>query len=57
MRLPGGRVEVEGTVQGQIIDTPRGNQGFGYDPIFYYSPCKKTFGESDSWPRSVRKKP
>ena len=45
MRLPGGRVEVEGTVQGQIIDTPRGSQGFGYDPIFYYSPCKKTFGE------------
>ncbi len=45
LRLPEGRIEVEGTVQGQIIDTPRGSRGFGYDPIFYYPPRRKTFAE------------
>lgn len=25
---------VEGRVYGQIVDTPRGNNGFGYDPVF-----------------------
>lgn len=45
LRLPEGRVEVEGTVEGEIIDTPRGNQGFGYDPIFLHPPSGKTFGE------------
>lgn len=34
--LPDGRVlHTEGTVEGVIADTPAGNGGFGYDPIFY----------------------
>ena len=36
---------VEGQVHGLITFEPRGTNGFGYDPIFYYPPLKKTFGE------------
>ncbi len=42
---PGGQIEVEGEVWGQIIPTPRGDGGFGYDPVFYYPPSGKTFAE------------
>lgn len=36
---------VRGTVEGRIIDKPQGTGGFGYDPLFYYPPLGKTFGE------------
>jgi XTP/dITP diphosphohydrolase len=33
--LPGGREQVvRGTMEGRIVDTPRGAHGFGYDPHF-----------------------
>jgi XTP/dITP diphosphohydrolase len=38
--------EVTGTVEGLITDAPRGTQGFGYDPIFYYPPYGRTLGET-----------
>ncbi len=43
----GGRVLkiTRGIVRGRIIGEPRGTAGFGYDPIFYYPPLKKTFAE------------
>ena len=28
------RLDTEGILNGQITTTPRGNNGFGYDPIF-----------------------
>ena len=36
---------VEGIVEGIILDKPKGRQGFGYDPVFYYPPLRKTFAE------------
>ena len=35
----------QGEVEGVIITEKRGSNGFGYDPIFYYPPLQKTFGE------------
>jgi len=42
-----GRVlfQAEETVEGRIAEEPRGRNGFGYDPIFFYPPFGKTFGE------------
>jgi XTP/dITP diphosphohydrolase len=37
----------EGRIAGTIIDQPRGNRGFGYDPIFLPVGGKLTFGEMD----------
>jgi XTP/dITP diphosphohydrolase len=34
-----------GIVRGHIINGLRGTAGFGYDPIFYYRPFGRTFGE------------
>ena len=36
---------VEGKVEGIITREISGESGFGYDPIFYYPPLKKTFAE------------
>lgn len=35
----------EGRCEGIIADSPRGVNGFGYDPIFYYPSLGKTFAE------------
>jgi XTP/dITP diphosphohydrolase len=42
-----GRVlfQAEESVDGRIVDPPRGPHGFGYDPVFFYEPFGKTFGE------------
>lgn len=37
----------EATVEGEIAEAPRGTNGFGYDPIFYYPPYGCTLGEAD----------
>ncbi len=34
-----------GVVEGQILEAPRGAEGFGYDPLFYYQPYNRSFGE------------
>ena len=33
------------SVSGYILEKPKGNYGFGYDPVFYYLPLKKSFAE------------
>ena len=35
----------EGTCDGLITQEVAGCQGFGYDPVFYYPPLKKTFAQ------------
>jgi len=37
--------ESEGVVNGTIAAEPRGEHGFGYDPIFFYPPFNRTLGE------------
>ena len=37
--------QAEESVEGRIAEEPRGSGGFGYDPLFFYSPFGKTFGE------------
>jgi XTP/dITP diphosphohydrolase len=37
--------ECQATVEGEIWPEPRGTHGFGYDPIFYFPPYGRTFGE------------
>lgn len=37
--------QAEETVEGRIAEEPRGPHGFGYDPVFFYPPFGRTFGE------------
>ena len=41
----GAALTYEGRCEGLIAEEPAGDGGFGYDPVFYYPPLKKTFGE------------
>ncbi|MCH1627606.1 XTP/dITP diphosphatase [Fredinandcohnia quinoae] len=44
---------VEGTCEGQITEAPRGENGFGYDPVFYVVEEGKTMAEL---PKDVKNK-
>ncbi|MGA2436605.1 MAG: RdgB/HAM1 family non-canonical purine NTP pyrophosphatase [Bryobacteraceae bacterium] len=35
----------QGTIDGRILEAPRGTGGFGYDPLFYCPPFGCSFGE------------
>jgi XTP/dITP diphosphohydrolase len=39
--------ETAGTIEGEISADARGNNGFGYDPIFFYPPYGQTLAEVD----------
>jgi len=36
-----------GAAEGIILDAPRGNNGFGYDPLFFFPAIQKTFAQLD----------
>jgi XTP/dITP diphosphohydrolase len=42
------RLNVEATCRGRVIETPRGSNGFGYDPYFLLPEYHRTFGELSS---------
>ncbi|WP_457594619.1 RdgB/HAM1 family non-canonical purine NTP pyrophosphatase [Hydrogenimonas sp.] len=44
---PGAEYLVHGWMHGKAIDTPRGEGGFGYDPIFIPEGYDRTLGELD----------
>ncbi len=35
----------KGKAEGMILDAPRGSNGFGYDPLFFFPSIDKTFAE------------
>ncbi len=41
-------LEAEGVIEGTILSAPRGDAGFGYDPVFHIPASGKTFAEMDS---------
>ncbi len=40
-------IKVQGEAKGYIIEDERGNNGFGYDPLFFIPELNKTFAELD----------
>jgi XTP/dITP diphosphohydrolase len=49
----GNALTYEGRCEGVISGKPSGANGFGYDPIFYYPPMKKTFAEMSMEEKSL----
>jgi len=48
LTCPDGReFTAEGTCEGYIVFEPKGNKGFGYDPLFWVPEYNKTFGEME----------
>jgi XTP/dITP diphosphohydrolase len=45
--------EARGTVEGRIAPEPKGEGGFGYDPIFFYPPYDRTLAEVPQAQKSV----
>ena len=46
MVTPEGQViQARGEIHGELLRPPRGENGFGYDPIFYYPPFGVTTAE------------
>lgn len=41
----GNVIQARGEIHGELTREPRGENGFGYDPIFYYPPTGKTTAE------------
>lgn len=47
MKPSGEYFEADGVCEGIIVDEPKGESGFGYDPIFYIPEFKATMAELD----------
>jgi XTP/dITP diphosphohydrolase len=42
----------EGICEGRVLDAPRGNGGFGYDPLFFSPELGVTFAEAGVGPKN-----
>lgn len=42
---PDSPIITRGEAEGRLLTAPRGEGGFGYDPLFFYPPLSKTFAE------------
>ena len=42
------QVTFDGKVEGVITESPAGENGFGYDPLFFYPPMQRTFAQLSS---------
>ncbi len=43
----GKEIVTQGEVSGKIVREPVGNNGFGYDPVFYSTELEKTFAQAE----------
>jgi XTP/dITP diphosphohydrolase len=46
-------IKVEGEVHGYIAENESGENGFGYDPLFFLPAYNKTFAEMDSYTKNL----
>lgn len=42
----GQTIQARGEIHGELLRAPAGENGFGYDPIFYYPPFGKTLAQA-----------
>jgi XTP/dITP diphosphohydrolase len=47
------KIVVSGKVDGEILEQPRGNGGFGYDPVFFFPELGKSFAELTATEKNV----
>ncbi len=53
MVTPDGKViQARGQIHGELLREPRGENGFGYDPIFYYPPAGMTTAQMSSYDKN-----
>ncbi|HEY0253125.1 MAG TPA: RdgB/HAM1 family non-canonical purine NTP pyrophosphatase [Kofleriaceae bacterium] len=51
-RLGAETLTADGVCEGEILESPRGTQGFGYDPLFYSPDLGMSFGEAGTAAKS-----
>jgi XTP/dITP diphosphohydrolase len=54
VRPDGSELAAEGTCEGVIANEPRGDRGFGYDPLFLVPELGRTFAELRAEEKAVR---
>jgi len=47
-RPDGGTICGEGVCEGRLTREPRGDNGFGYDPVFYFPPAGRTLAQMEA---------